>query len=125
MSEEQEVTGASAAADRATGPSDLSRCASSQSSVPSAGDMSQRIDDLRLALGFALDKLIQFEPPDSRAVSNEFVAMAAIHAGFDDRLDECRQIIRDAASAMSARSDETPQEAQSEGRQRDPKGDAQ
>jgi hypothetical protein len=31
--------------------------------------------------------------------------------------------IKSAASAMSARSDETPQEAQSEGRQRDPKGD--
>jgi hypothetical protein len=55
-----------------------------------------RIADLELALGLALDWLIQYEPGDSRAVSNEFVAMASILAGIPDRIDECRKIIRDA-----------------------------
>jgi len=36
---------------------------------------------LRKALSVALDMLIQHEPPDSRAVSDEFVAMAAVQTG--------------------------------------------
>ena len=36
---------------------------------------------LRKALSVALDMLFPFEPPDSRGVSDEFVAMAAIQCG--------------------------------------------
>ena len=39
---------------------------------------------LRRALSLALKWLIQYEPGDSRAVSDEFVAMAAIEAGLGD-----------------------------------------
>lgn len=49
---------------------------------------------LREALGLALMWLEPHEPPDSRAVSNEFVAMAAIHAGLTDNVGECMEIIR-------------------------------
>jgi len=52
--------------------------------------------DLRLALGWALDQLVEFEPGDSRAVSDVFVAAAAIQAGLTDRLDECRAILTNA-----------------------------
>jgi hypothetical protein len=62
----------------------------------------ERVRDLELALGLALDSLIQHEPGDSRAVSDEFVAMAVIAAGQTERLDECRNIIRSAAIAMEA-----------------------
>jgi hypothetical protein len=55
-----------------------------------------RIADLELALDLALARLVHLEPGDSRAVSNEFVAMAAISCNIRDNLDECRQIIRDA-----------------------------
>lgn len=36
---------------------------------------------LRKSLSVALDMLIVHEPPDSRAVSDEFVAMAAVQSG--------------------------------------------
>ena len=36
---------------------------------------------LRKALRLALARLIKFEPGDSRAVSDEYVAMAAVEAG--------------------------------------------
>jgi len=55
---------------------------------------SKREEDLALALNLALEWLIRREPGDSRAVSNEFVAMAAIEAGLTD--EACRQVIRDA-----------------------------
>lgn len=38
-------------------------------------------DCLRKSLSLALDRLFKFEPPDSRAVSDEFVAMAAVQGG--------------------------------------------
>jgi hypothetical protein len=52
----------------------------------------RRIADLELALEFALSRLIHDEPGDSRAVSNEFVAMAGILADLDD-LTEHRAIL--------------------------------
>jgi hypothetical protein len=58
------------------------------------GGASERVADLELALDLALRHLIRFEPGDSRAVSDEFVAMAAIQCGLFDRLGECRDIIR-------------------------------
>ena len=42
---------------------------------------SARIAALEGALGLALAYMARFEPKDSRAVSDEFVAMAAIHSG--------------------------------------------
>jgi hypothetical protein len=53
----------------------------------------ERVADLELALDLALNQLSEFEPGDSRAVSNEFVAMAAIRCEAGS-LSECRDIIR-------------------------------
>jgi hypothetical protein len=53
----------------------------------------ERTADLELALDLALEWLGEMEPPDSRAISNEFVAMAAIRSE-QDNLEECRAIIR-------------------------------
>jgi hypothetical protein len=52
---------------------------------------SERIVELENAFGLALNWLIKHEPPDSRAVSDEFVAMSAIQAGFGDA--ECSKIV--------------------------------
>jgi len=54
-----------------------------------------RIAELSGALELALAILIKLEPPDSRAVSDHFVAMAAIHAGGDIVSDAARQIVKD------------------------------
>lgn len=43
-----------------------------------------RVSRLERALNLALEILGKFEPGDSRAVSNEFVAMAAVSAGHED-----------------------------------------
>jgi hypothetical protein len=54
---------------------------------------SERIVKLENALALALNWLIKNEtrePPDSRAVSDEFVAMAAIQAGHGD--SECEKM---------------------------------
>jgi len=37
--------------------------------------------DVKAALRLALHMLVQHEPPDSRAVSDEFVALAAVDCG--------------------------------------------
>jgi hypothetical protein len=58
------------------------------------------IADLELALDLALAWLGEHEPGDSRAVSNEFVAMAAIRCE-QDNLEECRAIIRAALRASN------------------------
>lgn len=58
-----------------------------------AEQAAERITDLEQALNLALAWLIRLEPGDSRAVSNEFVAMSAIQCGQTERLNECRQII--------------------------------
>lgn len=49
------------------------------------------------ALNLALDLLIKHEPGDSRAVSNEFVALASVLAGNDDK--KAWDIIDDAREA--------------------------
>jgi hypothetical protein len=54
----------------------------------------ERIADLELALDLALDWLGEREPGDSRVVSDEFVAMAAIRCEANTDLEECREIIR-------------------------------
>lgn len=69
-----------------------------------ADKLAERVADLELALDLALGWLAPNEPPDSRAVSNEFVAMAAIQYGSTERLDECRDIIRTALLALTAES---------------------
>lgn len=53
-----------------------------------------RIAELSDALELALAILIKLEPPDSRAVSDHFVAMAAIHAGGDIVNEEARKIVK-------------------------------
>jgi hypothetical protein len=68
----------------------------------SAKAVSERIADLELALDLALAWLGEQEPGDSRAVSNEFVAMAAIRCE-QDRLDECREIIRTELAKLGSR----------------------
>lgn len=53
-------------------------------------------DDLKAALHLAVNMLSAHEPPDSRAVSNEFVALAAVSTG--DASGEVMSIIRRALS---------------------------
>lgn len=60
----------------------------------------RRIKDLELALDVALAWRIKLEPIDSRAVSNEFVAMASIRADLTN--DECRQILTEEMSRLAA-----------------------
>lgn len=62
--------------------------------------MSSRYNDVKEALNLALIILGRDEPSDSRAVSNEYVAM--ISAGTGGHNDECRQIIRNAISRLDA-----------------------
>jgi hypothetical protein len=60
-----------------------------------------RILDLKEALGLALDILGRNEPGDSRAVSNEFVAMLAILDGAGD-IDASLSIIKAARERVAA-----------------------
>jgi hypothetical protein len=57
--------------------------------IPEAGGREER---LRKALSAALGMLIAYEPPDSRAVSDMFVALACVEAGPDDQA--CWDIIK-------------------------------
>jgi urease beta subunit len=60
-----------------------------------------RIEALEAALDLALGYLVQFEPGDSRAVSDEFVAMASVLANIkDSRSQECLDIIAVASNAL-------------------------
>ena len=61
-----------------------------------ARDAESELADVRLALDLALAWLAPNEPGDSRAVSNEFVAMYAIQCGLADNRVECRAIISSA-----------------------------
>lgn len=70
-------------------------------------EAASRIEDLEAALGLALCKLVVFEPPDSRAVSDEYVAMAAVHAGDDIVNDEARKLVRDGLAREKMSADET------------------
>lgn len=51
----------------------------------------QRVGDLQKALNLALRYLFAHEPGDSRAVSDEFVAMCAVSSNCVN--EQCRQII--------------------------------
>lgn len=57
-------------------------------------------DAVREALELALGILGRMEPGDSRAVSNEFVAMAAVASG--DTSDRVMAVIRSAKARMEA-----------------------
>mgnify|MGYP001616822695 CR=1 FL=1 len=50
-----------------------------------------RTTKLDMALKLALKMLAPYEPPDSRAVSKEFVALAAISANIDN--EKCLEIV--------------------------------
>lgn len=60
----------------------------------------ERVRDLEQALKLALAWLAPHEPGDSRAVSDEFVAMASISCGLTNQ--ECRDIIAAALTALNA-----------------------
>jgi len=49
--------------------------------------------ELKLALDLACNMLISVEPPDSRAVSNEFVAIASVQSNLVT--DEVMKVIKD------------------------------
>lgn len=53
-----------------------------------------REEELTLALDLALKYLAQYEPPDSRAVSDAFVAMAAIYCNLGDV--DCIRVMQEA-----------------------------
>ena len=59
-----------------------------------------RIAKLEAALSCALKIWVKIEPPDSRAVSNEFVACAAVQAGLAD-LSQAEDVIRAALEDKS------------------------
>jgi hypothetical protein len=66
---------------------------------------SQREAALREALGLALAMLFPHEPPDSRCVSNEFVAMAAVLS--DDMSERVMSVIRE-STALATNPGERP-----------------
>jgi hypothetical protein len=63
--------------------------------------MTLRNADLALALDYALIVLGKYEAPDSRAVTDEFVAMAAISC--DCANEACREILRNAIAIEAQR----------------------
>lgn len=65
-----------------------------------AADAETEVEGLRAALGLALAILGRNEPPDSRAVSDEFVAMAAVHSGTWD--SACLATIEEATARVQA-----------------------
>jgi hypothetical protein len=67
--------------------------------------LSKRVDELQKALDLALCWLSEREPPDSRAVSDEFVAMASMAAGHPTVNEECHTIIDAALLAARAKAD--------------------
>jgi hypothetical protein len=58
------------------------------------------IEDFKAALHLALAMLSPHEPGDSRAVSNEYVALATIDRGIDD--EKSWVVIRDALNRLNA-----------------------
>ncbi len=77
----------------------------SRGKANSLHDINRAADVIRAqakALDLALCYLGKFEPGDSRAVSNEFVAMAAIATG--DFNDDCIAIVDAAAAVIKAAS---------------------
>ena len=71
-----------------------------QASINAARANVTRVEDLHLALRLALGWLIQHEPGDSRAVSDEFVAMADIESGPGENAEVSRKIIREAIARL-------------------------
>lgn len=57
------------------------------------------IERLKEALSLAVQMLFPYEPGDSRAVSDEFVALAAVDCGLAD--DKCMKVIRDSLAARA------------------------
>ena len=60
----------------------------------------------KLALELALILLFKYEPGDSRAVSDEFVAMAAIHSDANTS-DDCVELVRRAIAREVAMKNES------------------
>jgi len=60
--------------------------------------------ELYNALSLALAMLAPHEPPDSRAVSNEYVAMACTLNGSDD--EKSRKVITDALARINRETQE-------------------
>lgn len=67
---------------------------------------SSRIAELEAALNLAVCMLAPYEPGDSRAVSDKFVALAAISCDQPDEDGECMRIITESLSRLRAASTE-------------------
>ena len=65
--------------------------------VPCAGEAADRIEALEAALDLAVNIIMVNEPGDSRAVSDEAVALAAVSCG--DTSPEVMAVIRDALAS--------------------------
>jgi hypothetical protein len=65
--------------------------------------LSKRVDELQKALDLAICLLGKTEPPDSRAVSDEFVAMASMSAGGETVNEACHDIIDKALAEEKAK----------------------
>ena len=52
--------------------------------IPLCREAAKRIEQLKNALSVALGMLAPYEPGDSRAVSDEFVALATVECEIDD-----------------------------------------
>jgi hypothetical protein len=87
-------------ADTCTGLEPRRIIAEAADHIANAGKLVARIEALEGALDLALSYLIEDEPGDSRAVSDEFVAMAVILEGHD--ADGCLPIVKAAIAARAA-----------------------
>lgn len=74
---------------------------------PGATQGGQRVADLKLALHWALGELIRYEPADSRAVSDEFVAAACIEMNPTD-VQNCRDILTRKAEQLATTNQQCP-----------------
>lgn len=88
---------------RAAAQADYTQRINSALAAPVRDETEIRAATLEEALKLALIRLVEFEPPDSRAVSDEFVAMAAIAEGGDLATPECIEIVRRALSQGETR----------------------
>ena len=82
------------------------RSSESEANAAAIVHFENNFEPLRKALALALCYLARFEPGDSRAVSNEFVAMSSVLAG--DTSGEVMPIIEDALS-VAEREAEKPE----------------
>lgn len=72
--------------------------------APIIAHQSQRIEDLEKAFDLATCRLGELEPGDSRAVSDEFVAMAAVLCGLFDHDGSIMKIIDEGLLREKAKS---------------------